>query len=270
MLSPLSALRAASRYLRQHPEEISRAVRNAVGMRFGVPLAAFRYLATALLDHQKVEDVEIEAVPPGLRLAGSFELMKTDVRGGADLYIDRVAIGPNELRVELRLENVRLVPTSPKKTQISALLNANALDLSRPGDLVNNLPDMPELIVGASGNRLALDLMRVPKLARDARVRHALGMASSLITVDRMETESDHFDLAFRPLPRGLSAVVEAVGEHVLGPAVDGVKALVPAQIRGELEAGIGKVVGFVVGEDPEPPQPEGPPPGARPDIEAA
>ena len=226
-------------------------MRNAIGMRFGVPLAAFRYLAQELIDASKAEDVEIAAEPPGLRLAGTFDLMHTRVRGGAVLFIDRVVVSGTELRVELRLEDVALKPVDPKKTQISALLRANALDLSRPGDLIANLPDMPPMIVSAVGNRIALDLMQVPKLARDMRVRHALGMVTSLISLDRVETHTDHFDLAFRPLPQGFSAVVDAVGEHLLSPAYGGIRKLVPPEIRGELESGISKVVGFVVGEDP-------------------
>ncbi len=251
VLSPVTALRAAGRYLRQHPEEFGRAFRNAVGLRFGVPLSAFRYLAGSLLDPSQVEDLELTAVPPGLRMAGTFELMKTRVRGGADLFIDRVVVAPNELRLELRLERVVMIPVGSEKTQISALLHARALDLSRAGDLVANLPDMPEMIVGASDNKLALDLMRVPKLARDARVRHALGLVSTLVTVDRMESEDDHFDLALRPLPQGFAAVFDAVGEHLFSPVVSGVAQLLPPDIRGELEVGVKRVMNFVAGEDP-------------------
>jgi hypothetical protein len=251
MIRPVTALRAASRYLRQHPEEISRAFRNAIAMRVGVPLAAFRWIAEEAIDPEKVEAVEIEATPPGLRLAGSFDLMKTRVRGGAVLYVDRVIISATELRMELRVEEVVMTPLEPKKTQISALLRAQALDLSRPGDLVANLPDMPPMIVEAIGNRISLDLMKVPRLAKDDRVRHALGMMTSLVTLDRMQSEEDHFDLSFKPIPQGVSGVVEAIGDHVLGPAMGAVKSLLPGDLGGELEAGVNRVVDVVAGPDP-------------------
>lgn len=253
MISPVSAVRAASRYLRQHPEEIGRALRNAVGMRVGVPLAAFRWIAEAAIDKEKVEAVDIDAVPPGLRLAGSFELMETRVRGGATLYVDRVVISATQLRLELRLENVKLTPLASKKTQISALLRAHALDLSRPGDLVANLPDMPPMIVEAVGNKIALDLMKVPRLAKDDRVRHALGMMTSLITLERMGTDDDHFDLSFRALPQGVSAVVEAIGDHVLTPAFGAFRALLPSELGDEVGAGIHRMVDVVAGTDPGP-----------------
>jgi len=244
---------AAGRYLRRNPHEVRQAVRNAFGLRFGVPLAAFRWLAAEMVDEQRVEAVEIEARPPGLRMAGTFDLMRTRVRGGAVLHIDRVAICASEMRIELRLEEVCLVPLETKRTQISALLRAKALDLSRPGDLIANLPDMPDVIADSWGNRIIVDLMRVPKLARNARVRHAVGMLSSLITLDRMGTDDDHFELELRAFPQGLSAVVEAVGEHVMVPGVRGLRALLPAELRGELS----RVVDMVAGRDPGPAKPE-------------
>ena len=251
MIRPLSALRAASRYLRQHPEEIGRALRNVLGLRVGVPLAAFRWIAEAAIDREKVEAVEIEARPPGLRIAGSFDLMKTRVRGGAVLFVDRVVVSATQLRLELRLEEVLLESIDPKKTQISALLRAKALDLSRPGDLIDNLPDMPPMIVEAVGNRIALDLMQVPKLAKDERVRHALGMMTSLITLDRMETGPDHFELSFRTLPQGVSAVVDAIGDHLILPAMGAFKALLPGEFAEEFDEGVHRVVDVVAGADP-------------------
>jgi hypothetical protein len=43
-MRPGDVLSAARHYLRSHPEEFSRVIRNAIGMRFGVPLASFRWL----------------------------------------------------------------------------------------------------------------------------------------------------------------------------------------------------------------------------------
>ena len=41
MPTPQQALNSFGKYLRQHPEELGRAVRSALGLRFGVPLAAY-------------------------------------------------------------------------------------------------------------------------------------------------------------------------------------------------------------------------------------
>jgi hypothetical protein len=162
-MRPGDVLTATRRYLRSHPEEFSRLIRNAIGLRFGVPLAAFRWLAAQLASGDQVEDVEIGAVPPGLRMAATVDLMKTRVRAGAVLYIDRIYLTGDEMRVELRLEDVSLIPVDTKKSQIAALLVTRSLDLSRPGDLVQHLPDMPDMIVDSDPRR-----PRDPRPARRA------------------------------------------------------------------------------------------------------
>jgi hypothetical protein len=232
-MRPGDVLSAARHYLRSNPEEFSRVIRNAMGMRFGVPLASFRWLAGQLADPDKVEDVEIGAVPPGLRMAATFDLMKTRVRAGAALYIDRIRLTGDEMRIELRLEEVSMVPVDTHKSQISALLITRSLDLSRPGDLVQHLPDMPGMIVDAHGNRVVIDLMRVPKLSEDPMVRHALGLMTALMTLDGIETEGDHLDLHFKPLPEGFVAAADAIGDHFVVPMLTQARKVIPKQLRG-------------------------------------
>jgi hypothetical protein len=240
-------LTAARRYLRTHPEEFSRVVRNAIGMRFGVPLASFRWLASQLADGDKVEDVEVGAVPPGIRMAATIDLMKTRVRAGAVLYVDRIRLTGDEMRIELRLEEVSLIPIDTHKSQISALLITRSLDLSRPGDLVQHLPDMPDMIVDAHGNRVVLDLMRVPKLASDPLVRHALGLMTALMTLDGIETEGDHLDLKFKPLPEGFVAAADAIGDHLVMPILEQARKVMPKPLRG----GMRRMLSLIAGSDP-------------------
>jgi hypothetical protein len=248
-MRPGDVLTAARRYLRSHPEEFSRVVRNAIGMRVGVPLAAFRWLAAELASSDKVEDVEIDAVPPGLRMAATVDLMKTRVRAGAVLYIDRISATGDEMRVELRLEDVSLVPVDTHKSQISALLITRALDLSRPGDLVQHLPDMPDMIVDAHGNRVVLDLMRVPQLANDPLVRHVLGLMTALMTLDGIETEDDHLDLKFKPLPSGFVAAADAIGDHLVVPVLTQARRRMPKAMRG----GMQRMLSLLAGADARP-----------------
>ncbi|PRQ08023.1 hypothetical protein ENSA7_23070 [Enhygromyxa salina] len=221
-------------------------LRNAIGMRFGVPLAAFRWLAGQMADSDAVEDVEVGAVPPGLRMAATFDLMRTRVRAGAVLYIDRIQLSGDEMRLELRLEDVSMIPIDTHKSQISALLVTRALDLSRPGDLVQHLPDMPDMIVDAHGNRVVLDLMRVPQLAKDPLVRHALGLMTSLMTLDGIETEGDHLDLHFKPLPEGLVAAADAIGDHLVVPMLQRARKVMPKALRG----GMRRMLSMIAGDD--------------------
>jgi hypothetical protein len=243
-MRPGDVLSAARNYLRSNPEEFSRVIRNAIGMRFGVPLASFRWLAEKLADPDKVEDVEIGAVPPGLRMAATFDLMKTRVRAGAALYIDRIRLTGEEMRLELRLEEVSMVPVDTHKSQIAALLITRSLDLSRPGDLVQHLPDMPNMIVDSHGNRVVIDLMRVPKLNQDPMVRHALGLMTALLTLDGIETEGDHLDLHFKPLPEGFVAAADAIGDHLVVPMLTQARKVIPKQLRGGMQRMLGLLAG--------------------------
>ncbi|NVB37151.1 hypothetical protein G6O69_04865 [Pseudenhygromyxa sp. WMMC2535] len=246
-MRPGDALSAARQYLRRNPEELSRILRNAIGMRLGVPLGAFRWLAGELADSDKVEDLEIGAVAPGLRMAATFDLMDTRVRAGAVLYIDRIALTGDEMRLELRLEDVSLIPVETKKSQISALLVTRSLDLSRPGDLMQHLPDMPSFIVDAHANRVVIDLMRVPKLAKDPLIRHALGLMTALLTLDGIETEGDHLDLMFKPLPQGFVAAADAIGDHLVAPVLRRARKALPAPLRG----GMKRMLSLIAGSDP-------------------
>lgn len=246
-MRPGDVLTAARRYLRRHPEEFSRVIRNAIGMRFGVPLAAFRWLAGELASDDQVEDVEIGAVPPGLRMAATFDLMQTRVRAGAVLYIDRIHLTSDEMRLELRLEDVSMIPIGTQKSQISALLVTQSLDLSRPGDLVQHLPDMPDFIVDAHGNRVVLDLMRVPKLSEDPLARHVLGLMTSLMTLDGIETEGDHLEMMFKPLPQGFVAAADAVGDHLVVPVIRRARKVLPKPLRG----GMRRMLSLIAGGDP-------------------
>jgi hypothetical protein len=140
------------------------------------------------------------------------------------------------MRIELRLEDVSMVPIDSHKSQIAALLITRSLDLSRPGDLVQHLPDMPGMIVDSHGNRVVIDLMRVPKLSEDPMVRHALGLMTSLMTLDGIETEGDHLDLHFKPLPQGFVAAADAIGDHLVVPMLTQARKVLPKGLRGGMQ----------------------------------
>ncbi|MCA9682461.1 MAG: hypothetical protein KC457_09725 [Myxococcales bacterium] len=173
--------------------------------------------------------------------------MDTRVRAGAVLYIDRIHLTGEEMRLELRLEDVSMTPVVSKKSQISALLVTRALDLSRPGDLVQHLPGMPDFIVDAHGNRVVLDLMRVPKLSQDPLVRHVLGLMTALMTLDGIETEGDHLDLMFKPLPAGFVAAADAIGDHLVVPVIRQARKVMPKALRG----GMRRMLSLIAGGDP-------------------
>src|ERR1700733_13398566 len=109
MLDARSLLTAALDYVRKNPDEVVRAMVNAAGLRFGVPLAALRYLtAQAKLPRQAPKDIEIGRAPPPVRISLSVDAMGTPVRASAAIKIDEIDLSPESMRVGVKLSDVKL------------------------------------------------------------------------------------------------------------------------------------------------------------------
>jgi hypothetical protein len=218
LASAIPLLEAATSYVRQHPEEILRAVKNAVGMRFGVPIVALRWLVGNLDGKKAPKDVEIAAVPPGMRLAATLDLMGTTVRASAVVIIERLKLDAETLRVEVRLRNVSLKALDDRQeTPVAALLKSGALDLSKPGNLAAYMPKRPPMLVEAKDDRIVLDFMKHPKLARDMRLRRALLALAPLVTIRAIESDTEHLDVSLRAFPDGLSEAVAGIRRAFAG-----------------------------------------------------
>ena len=220
MPTPQEAVDAVRSYLRTHPEELGRAVRSALGLRFGVPVAALRWLAHQAERTGKVDDFHVDSVPPGLRLAANVDLMNTPIRAGAIVFVERVIFNDEELTVGLRLEEVSLKLNGESESPIAALIKSGALDLSNPGTLVNFMPNRSPVLAEANGNRIVLDLMRDPNIGKNPLVRRAVSLLTSFVTLHGVETDQKHVDIAFRALPTGLGGAVRSVRNNVVRPSV--------------------------------------------------
>jgi hypothetical protein len=217
MPKKMQLVQAVAGYVRSHPEELVRAARNALSLRVGVPLQALRWFVsqgapTNGKGSKGPRDVEIEARPPGVYLAASFELMGTPIRASGVVYIERVITAPGELKLELRLAEVSLKVLDDKvDTPVAALLKSGALDLSKPGNLAAYMPKRPPILVEARDDRIVVDLMRHPKLLNDPKVRKLLELLTPLVIVSNVSTDSEHVDLSFRAFPEGLSDAVQRI-----------------------------------------------------------
>ena len=203
---------AVGSYLKDHPEELLRVLRNALALRFGVPLAALRWLAIKGAGKKAPKDVQIEAVPPGVRLSASLDLMGTPVRASGVVYVERVQLNELELRFELRLAEVSLKVTDENSTTpIAALLKSGALDLSKPGNLAAYMPKRPPILVEAKDDRIVIDLMKHPKFSRSGNAQRLLRVLAPLLTVSGIETGPEHLDVALQPFPQGVAQVIARV-----------------------------------------------------------
>ncbi|MFO0735324.1 MAG: hypothetical protein U0270_05570 [Labilithrix sp.] len=196
--------------MRKNPDEVVRAAVNATGLRFGVPIATLRWFAGQIQGAKAPKDVEISSAPPALRFSAVVDAMGTAVRASAAIKIDEVTITEDSLRVGVRLREVKLALVGDSESPVATLIKSGALDLSKPGNLVKFIPKRPAAVVEAEGDRVVVDLMKVPKLANDPRIRRALGILSPVLGIRAIETDRDHLYVKLRATPAGLP---EALGK---------------------------------------------------------
>lgn len=191
-----------SRYLMEHPEEILGALKNAASLRIGIPLDAVRWFIGQLKSKKVPKDLDVAAVPPGLRVVGTLRLMGNEVRVSSLIFVDKVQFDEGQLRAELRLTEVVLRSLGNADSPIATLLKSGALDLSKPGNLLSYLPKKPAIVVDSKDDRITLDLMKHPAIANNAKVRRGLRLLVPLVTISAVETYSDHLSFKLR-LQRG-------------------------------------------------------------------
>jgi len=204
MFKPRAMIKAAVGYVRKNPDEVVRAAVNATGLRFGIPLASFRWFASQLTGAKAPKDVEISSAPPALRFSAVVDAMGTAVRASAAVKIDEVTITDESVRIGVRLREVKLTLVGESDSPVATLIKSGALDLSKPGNLVKFIPKKPPAVVEAEGDRVVLDLMKVPKLANDPKVRKILSLISPVLGIRAIETDRDHLYIKLRATPAGL------------------------------------------------------------------
>lgn len=210
MFKPRAMIKAAASYVRKNPDEVVRAAVNATGLRFGIPLATLRWFASQLKGAKAPKDVEISSAPPALRFSAVVDAMGTAVRASAAIKIDEVTITEESFRVGVRLRDVNLSLVGDSDSPVATLIKSGALDLSKPGNLVKFVPKKPPAVVEAEGDRVVVDLLKVPKLASDPRVKKILGLVSPVLGIRAIETDRDHLYIKLRATPAGLP---EALGK---------------------------------------------------------
>jgi hypothetical protein len=208
---PKVLLRQAGSYLKQHPEEILRAVKGALGLRLGVPIDALRYLARELGGGKKApKDVLIEPAPPGIRFAATIDAMGTMLRASLIVTVDELNVSLEEARVVCRISEMSLSVLGDSQSPIAGLIKSGALDLSKPGNLVAFMPKRPPALVDAKDDKIVLDLMKVPQVASDRRVRRALAVLTPVVGIRAIRTKDDHLDVYLRATLGGVPAAIAA------------------------------------------------------------
>ena len=215
MLDARVVLNAVVDYVRKNPDELVRAAVNAAGLRFGVPIAALRWLSSqAKLPRKAPRDIDIGSAPPAIRLSLSLDAMGTPIRATGAVRVDEIDLSPDAMRIGLRLSELKLALLADSETPVATLIKSGALDLSKPGNLVKFVPKRPPAIVEADGDRIVIDLMKVPAVADNALLRRALAVVTPVVGIRAVETDGDHLYVALRASPRGLPQAIAALRRH--------------------------------------------------------
>jgi len=212
MLDARAVLTASVDYVRKNPDELLRAAVNAAGLRFGVPLAALRWLsAQAKMPRKAPKDIEIGSSPPAIRLSLTVDAMGTPLRASFAVRFDEIDFSPESMRIGMRVSDVKLKLLGESDSPVATLIKSGALDLSKPGNLVKFLPKRPVAIVEADDDRIVIDLMRVPAVAGNWQLKRALAVVTPVINVRAVETDRDHIYVALKAMPRGLPQAYAAL-----------------------------------------------------------
>ena len=203
-------LTAVGKYLASHPDELLRAARNAVRLQFGVPLAALRWLAARGKGRRLPSDVVVEAVPPGMRIGATLEIMGARIRASSLIFVDGVRLTSDELRIELRFGEAQLKLLDDSTSPLAALIRSGALDLTKLGNLVAVMPKRPEFLVEAKGDRVVLDLKRHPALSTQ-RADMLLRLITPIITITEVGTDEEHLEVKLALFAEGVQAAIDAV-----------------------------------------------------------
>lgn len=211
-LDKKAIIQAATTYLKSHPEELLRAAKGALGLRFGIPLDAVRYFIREFAGGKKMpKDIQIDSAPPGLRIALTVEAPGgTVLRVSHCLTIEEIRITNDEIRVGARVTEMTLKVLDGFQTPVAALVQSGALDLSKPGNLVAFIPKRPPMIVDAKDDRIVIDALKVPKLADNPKIRKALAIATPVLSVRAIRSMDDHLDVHLGMTPSGIGTSVAA------------------------------------------------------------
>jgi hypothetical protein len=207
-----AALRSAGRFVTRNPIAVMKMARHAVGLRVAVPLDALRWFVANTPPSKKAPtDVTVTARPPGITLGATIDLMGTTVRASATVRVDELRLSADEMRATLRLSDVDMKVLGESNTPVAGLLRSGALDLSKPGNLANFMPKRPDVLIEAHDDIIVLDLMKVPKIAANERMRRVLSTLTPVVNVSALGTDGDFLVIALRATPFGFPRAFNAV-----------------------------------------------------------
>jgi hypothetical protein len=204
-----AALRSAGRFVSRNPATLFTMARHAFGLRVAVPLDALRwFIANTPPSKKAPTDITVTARPPAIHLGATLELMGTLVRASGAILVEELRLLPAEMRLTLKLSDVQMNVIGESNTPVAGLIKSGALDLSKPGNLVNFMPKKPAVLIEAKGDRIVLDLMKNPKIRANDKLHKILSTLTPVLNVSALSTDGDYLVVGLKATPMGFAQAV--------------------------------------------------------------
>jgi len=193
-------------YLRQNPLFLWHAARNAARLRLSMPLDLLRWGIDRRPRGKGPERIEVSGEGAALGVGLTVDLYGTKIDVSAKIAIEAIENLDEELKVALRVSDLAVLapPGSP------AAMMVQSLDLSRPANLIQMMPQKHAGLIDGRDDRLVLDLMKLPALAKNRAIRRVLG-ALSFIRVREIRTDGDLLLVGLAVDPLHLPAAFQRV-----------------------------------------------------------
>ena len=206
-----SALRSAGRFMVRNPLSLLTVAKHASKMRMAVPLDAIRWVVSNTPPSKKAPtDVAITARPPAIQVGATVELMGTKLRASTTITVEELRVYSEEMTIRLRLSDTDMKVLDRSETPIAGLIRSGALDLSKPGNLVKFMPQKSPILIEARDDILVLDMMQIPKIANNYRLRRMLQRITPVMNVSALGTDGDFLVVSLRATPSGLPRALAA------------------------------------------------------------
>jgi hypothetical protein len=193
-------------YLRSNPLFLFRAARNAARLELSMPIDLLRWAIERRPRGKGPERIELSAEDPALGVGLTVDLYGTKIDVAAKITVEAIDNGADELSIALRVRDlsVKAPPGSP------AAMMVQSLDLAHPGNLIGMMPQKHAGLIDAHDDRFVLNLMKLPSLAKNRRLRRILG-ALSFIGVREIRTDGDLLVIGLSVNPLHLPAALQRV-----------------------------------------------------------
>lgn len=197
-------------YFRSNRGELARTLVSAMGLSARIPIPLIERWAQLIAGDHKIENFRLEVLPPGLRAHVRVNAMGTLLDAVADVVIERVRLRPDALRVRVRIDEVEVKPFGKARAPVAAILASDAFDFRQVGALASWAPERHPALVEATGNILELELLRIPQLAGEPRLKKLLDSVTPFCGVSRVLTTADAVHLRLEPMPLGIGRAARA------------------------------------------------------------